>query len=188
MSLPTHVYYDLDVMNANSNAGQRQQMTFNETRDSPFLKSPENYYASVIRFYVETPSLPIFIPRCLIGQSDPNKLCYSVSMTYGGYTQQQYISYRYSIRHFATNANCSYNIARFINRILLHVFIPRRDVYAEPIFSILLHQSQFTSVIACWKCCTILRIRYSKSKIHFQLTNRCIHKRWKFIQSPSVFQ
>ena len=91
--LPTHVYYDLDVMNANSNAGKREQMTFNETRDSPFLKSPENYYASVIRFYVETPSLPIFIPRCLIGQSDPNKLCYSVSMSYGGYTQQQYIQY-----------------------------------------------------------------------------------------------
>ena len=37
---------------------------------------------SVVRFTLQTPSLPVFIPTVLLGQSDPNKLVYAVTLEY----------------------------------------------------------------------------------------------------------
>jgi len=96
---PFHQYYDLDCINNATNGTTAPiQLQFSDIRNSPYLSCPENYYMSLVRFYVESSSLPIMIPSVLIGQSDPNKLVYSVSMRYVGvsstvYTQQTFLTY-----------------------------------------------------------------------------------------------
>jgi hypothetical protein len=89
-----HVYYDLEMIN-NDTTGLNppQALRFSEIRNSPYLMSPENYFMSVVRFQLETPSLPVFIPQAQIGQSDVNRLIYSFTLTYNGYEVQQYVKY-----------------------------------------------------------------------------------------------
>jgi hypothetical protein len=97
-SQPYHIYYDIDLIN-NDNTGTKPpvQLRFNEIRNSPYLMSPENYFMSVARFSIQTPTLPCFIPSVSIGQTNVNKLVYSFTMSYkvGNATIecQQYINY-----------------------------------------------------------------------------------------------
>lgn len=98
-SQPFHIYYDLQMINNNTGAPNTAPVnfTYQETRNSPFLDCPSNYFMSVVRFQVQTPTLPVFIPQMLLGQSDVNKTAYSITLsyTYLGvvYDFQQYISY-----------------------------------------------------------------------------------------------
>ena len=91
---PYHIYYDLDFVN-NITTGNNAPavLTFSDIRNSPYLNCPENYFMSVVRFSLQSPSLPVFIPSALIGQANVNKLAYSVSMTYKSYTVQTYLIY-----------------------------------------------------------------------------------------------
>jgi hypothetical protein len=95
---PYHIYYDLDLIN-NDTTGLNPpvELRFNEIRNSPFLMSPENYFMSVVRFSLQTPTLPVFIPQVQLGQSDPNKLIYSITMSYNYlgtvYEFRQFINY-----------------------------------------------------------------------------------------------
>lgn len=91
---PTHIYYDLDVINNDTTGNNApQQLTFTETRNSPYLSCPSNYFLTVARFQLMTPSLPIFIPQAQIGQTDINKTIYSFTLTYGIKEQQEYVVY-----------------------------------------------------------------------------------------------
>lgn len=95
---PFHIYYDLSAINNETNGSTAPvsfQMT--QTRNNPYLMSPDNYFMSVVRFNLQTPSLPVFIPQVQIGQANPNKTAYSLSLsfTYLGveYISEQYITY-----------------------------------------------------------------------------------------------
>lgn len=91
---PYHIYYDLDVINNDTtglNAPQILRLT--EIRNTPYLMSPENYFVSVARFSLQTPSLPVWIPQAQIGQSDPNLLIYSFTLKYKTYEFQQYVRF-----------------------------------------------------------------------------------------------
>jgi len=78
----THVYYDLQITN-NDSTGTKPYvpLDFNEIRNSPVLLNPSEYFMSVVRFQVQTPTLPLMIPLVEVGQADPNKLVYSVTLT-----------------------------------------------------------------------------------------------------------
>ena len=91
---PYHIYYDLDLIN-NDTTGQNppQILRFTEIRNSPYLMSPENYFVSVARFSIQTPSLPVWIPQAQIGQADPDLLIYSFTLKYKTYEYQQYVRY-----------------------------------------------------------------------------------------------
>jgi len=80
---PFHIYYDLDAIN-NETTGNNPPVRFSmtETRNSPFLLSPDNYFMSVIRFSLQTPTLPVFIPQILLGQISPDKTVYSFTMSF----------------------------------------------------------------------------------------------------------
>ena len=83
MSEPTHLYLNLDVVN--NSANNQTPLVFSETRNIPFLTNSNNYFASVIRFCLQTSnSLPVFIPDIKLGQSDPNRTIYEITMTYVG--------------------------------------------------------------------------------------------------------
>lgn len=91
---PYHIYYDLDIIN-NDTTGLNppQVLRFTEIRNSPYLMSPENYFVSVARFQIQTPSLPVWIPQAQIGQADPNLLIYSFTLKYKTYEYQQYVNF-----------------------------------------------------------------------------------------------
>lgn len=91
---PYHIYYDLDLIN-NDTTGQNppQILRFTEIRNSPYLMSPENYFVSVARFSIQTPSLPVWIPQAQIGQANPNLLIYSFTLKYKTYEYQQYVNF-----------------------------------------------------------------------------------------------
>ena len=56
----THIYVDLDVIN-NDYVNPPPLLKFEDTRASPFLTDSKEYYASIIRFSLQTAnSLPIF--------------------------------------------------------------------------------------------------------------------------------
>jgi hypothetical protein len=91
---PYHVYYDLDIINNDTTGlSPPPNLAFNEVRNSPYLMSPENYFMSVVRFSLQTPSLPNFIPQVMLGQSDPLKTIYSITLTYKTYEYQQFVYY-----------------------------------------------------------------------------------------------
>jgi hypothetical protein len=93
-SLPTHIYYDLSYTNNNTNGSTDPVvLTLSDTRSSSFVQSCEDYFASIVRFSIMTPSLPVFIPQVQLGQSDVNKLAYSVTLSCNGQTVTTPITY-----------------------------------------------------------------------------------------------
>jgi len=81
---PYHIYYDLNILN-NDTTGTKQPpfLQFTEIRNSPYINNPSDYFCSVVRFSVETPTLPLFIPQAVVGQvGGVNQLIYSVSFNH----------------------------------------------------------------------------------------------------------
>ena len=74
-----HIYLDLDVVN---NKGISEKLSFLDIRNAPFLYSPENYFFSIIRFQLNTPSLPLWIPSIQTGQNDVNQTIYTFSCSF----------------------------------------------------------------------------------------------------------
>jgi hypothetical protein len=64
-------------------------------RNAPFIDDPDKYFASIIRFHVDTApsSLPVFIPAIQTGQSDVNLTQYSYTLKYKTYEYQKYIEF-----------------------------------------------------------------------------------------------
>jgi hypothetical protein len=96
---PTHIYYDLQATSNDQlgNSIPQTQLTFNEIRSNPYINDPEEYYASIARFRVETTgiSLPLMIPQMdtdqseVAGNESVNRLIYTVIMRYGNNQFQQ---------------------------------------------------------------------------------------------------
>ena len=94
-----HLYYNITIINSDDGSTSPPQVNFNEIRNSPYLNNPELYYMSVVRFSLETPTLPLFIPQAKLGQADPDKLIYTITLQWTNnstgitYTQQTNISW-----------------------------------------------------------------------------------------------
>lgn len=86
----------LDCIVSNNDAGSNTPsmfLTFSEIRDQAILDNCSDYYLTIIRFYLETPNLPLLLMPILTGQSDINKSSLSVTLTYKTYQFQQYLQY-----------------------------------------------------------------------------------------------
>jgi hypothetical protein len=79
---PDHVYFDLVIKNYQSTTQESKQLTFNETRNSPFLQNAGDYYMAITRFQIDTYSIPSFVAEIQPNQSDPNLMIQSVSLKY----------------------------------------------------------------------------------------------------------
>jgi len=89
-----HIYYNISVQDNNSGTGnvvsgvpeelptngKELVYTFNEARAQPYLIKPEDYFVSVVRFTMDSPNLPLFVPVPVVGQNDVNKLIYTVTI------------------------------------------------------------------------------------------------------------
>jgi hypothetical protein len=84
MNSPCHVYVDLDIINNDSTTDDEPPvLKFEEIRNTPFIDDTSNYFCSIIRFSLQTgDSLPVFIPRVQIGQTDPNMTVYKMTLVY----------------------------------------------------------------------------------------------------------
>jgi hypothetical protein len=81
MSSPDHIYYDISVYNnAQLGSSKPVPLIFTELKNQPFLDTPMNYELSIIKFHLDTGTLPIFCPEIQIGQPDPNLTTYSITM------------------------------------------------------------------------------------------------------------
>lgn len=89
-----HIYYDLSVLN-NDTTGTNApvSLVFNETRNFPYLSKPNQYFCSLVRFSLETPSLPVFIPQVQLNQTNVNQTIYSITLKYQTFEFQQYIQW-----------------------------------------------------------------------------------------------
>lgn len=74
---PYHVYYDISMLNQDEKNGTATgKIYYDETRNSNILMKPNDYFLSIIRFSLDTPSLPVWIPEIVLNQSDVNKTVY----------------------------------------------------------------------------------------------------------------
>ena len=93
-----HIYYNITVSSDKSGSvanpdgsvgelptqGTDIPLVFNQIRSTYYLKRPEEYYVSVIRFTIENPNFPVFIPLPIVGQSDVSRTIYTVTLLVGG--------------------------------------------------------------------------------------------------------
>ena len=91
--IASRLYYDILCTNLNTKASSNPVLSFQETRSKPFIYSPQDYYMSIVRFSLDTCSLPIWVPTIQASQPDYDLTIYSVSMTYNGQTVQTYVQF-----------------------------------------------------------------------------------------------
>jgi hypothetical protein len=83
---PNHIYYNLQLFN-NDTVGTSNSVPvrFQETRTSTILANPSEYFLSIQRFHIDTPSLPVFMPEVETDPvanptADPNQLIYKIAI------------------------------------------------------------------------------------------------------------
>lgn len=91
-----NVYYDVVITNLETIDQNPPTLYFNETRNTPFVYNPESYYLSIIRFTLDTPTLPVFIPVIQPNQGNRDLTIYSVTLSYtdpiaGPFNQQTFV-------------------------------------------------------------------------------------------------
>ena len=77
-----NIYYDLVVTNLKSDKTEPIQIQFNENRAKSILSNTGEYDLSIVRFSVDTQTLPVWIPEIQSNQSDRDLTIYSVSLSY----------------------------------------------------------------------------------------------------------
>ena len=93
------IYFDIVITNLQTVTAPPPTLYFNENRSVPFLHNPEDYYMSIIRFTLDTPTLPIFIPEIQPNQGNINLTVYSITLSWldtgtgNTYVQQEYVNY-----------------------------------------------------------------------------------------------
>jgi len=96
--IPEKVYYDVLISNLNSQDVVAPVAYYNETRNTPFLQQPELYYMSIIRFSLDSTTLPVFRPVIQANSTNVNKTIYSITLQYSPnnvryFESQQFIIY-----------------------------------------------------------------------------------------------
>jgi hypothetical protein len=76
------IYYDIVVSNISSQEQQPPPLYFNETRNNPFILDPESYYLSIVRFTLDTTTLPIIQPQIQPNQGNRDLTLYSFTLSY----------------------------------------------------------------------------------------------------------
>ncbi len=98
---PDQVYFDLVTTNFESSTTLPVKFNYNENRSSPFLNKPDDYYLSIIRFTMDSSTLPVIIPSIKQGSTSISDTIYSVtlewksdpSLTTPDIVSQQYIQW-----------------------------------------------------------------------------------------------
>jgi hypothetical protein len=92
------IYYDITVTNTQSTTTNPPVFYYNESRTIPFINNPQDYYLSILRFTIDTGTLPVFIPIIKTNQSNVNATIYSVTLAFtttalGYYEKQVFVEW-----------------------------------------------------------------------------------------------
>lgn len=94
---PDYVYYDVVVSNIQSTTVPPANFYYNDQRTMPYVKVPELYTLTILRFTVDTGTLPIFIPTIQANtprtEDGLDPTIYSVTLSYQGIDVQRYINW-----------------------------------------------------------------------------------------------
>ena len=97
---PDKVYYDVTISNLNTIDQKPPVLYFNETRNNPFVLDPESYYLSIVRFSLDTNTLPVIVPVIQPNQSNLNLTIYSITLNWTNpiapfqkFTYQAFLNY-----------------------------------------------------------------------------------------------
>lgn len=91
MNNPDKIYYDIQISNVLSQTTVPPPIDFSERRQNAFVNNSGDYYFSIVRFQVDTNTLPVFIPEIQPNQADYDLTGYSVTLEYGATAIQKYI-------------------------------------------------------------------------------------------------
>jgi len=92
---PDNVYYDLTYNNYQSLTEEPSQLTFQETRNIPIIQNPSDYTLSIIRFQLDTISLPSYIASIQPNQGNINLMIHGVNLSYWNGTTETTIPLTY---------------------------------------------------------------------------------------------
>jgi hypothetical protein len=93
------IYFDVTVSNLQSTTTVPPIFYYNEARTIPFISCPEDYNLSILRFTVDSGTLPVFIPVIKPNQSQRDDTIYSVTLEYTDpisgdvFVKQEYIQW-----------------------------------------------------------------------------------------------
>jgi len=96
---PDILYVNINCTNLDNIDQTPKPLTYTETRSSPILYYPSNFYMSIVKFTIDTQTLPVYIMPIQPNQSDPNLSTLQVGFIYNGdisnhlYTTSQYIQF-----------------------------------------------------------------------------------------------
>jgi hypothetical protein len=98
---PNKVYYDITISNLETIDSVPPVLYFNETRNSPFILDPESYNLSIVRFTLDTNTLPIIQPEIQPSpNSNVNLTSYSITLEWTNpvapfqtFTEQTFLTY-----------------------------------------------------------------------------------------------
>lgn len=79
---PDQVYYDVTITNFQSQNTLPPVFYYNESRTLPFINCPEDYYLSIIRFSVDTGTLPVWIPSIKPFATNRDETIYNITLTW----------------------------------------------------------------------------------------------------------
>lgn len=82
MDTSDYVYYDMMFNNYQTTNSEPPQLEFSETRNSPLINNANDYNLSIVRFQIDTPSLPAFIAQIQPNQNNVNLMIHSLTITY----------------------------------------------------------------------------------------------------------
>lgn len=77
---PSHIYYDLQINNFQSTTTESPPLIFNETRNNSFVPKADDYFLSIVRFQLDTYSLPTFIADIQPNQPDRDLMIHSLTL------------------------------------------------------------------------------------------------------------
>lgn len=94
---PDNIYLDLINTNYQSTTTEPTALNFNETRNQTFIDNPNDYTLSIVRFQLDTFSLPSYIASIQPNQANPNLMIHSVNLSYWNGSAEITISPTYLI-------------------------------------------------------------------------------------------
>ena len=82
MTDDTHIYYDISIFNNDTSGDMPVNLAFTEQRSGgSLIENPQDYYFSIVRFELDTPDLPVFIPQNKAkGTANVNDLIYEFAL------------------------------------------------------------------------------------------------------------
>jgi len=78
------IYYNISIQSGLSSQNGGVLAYYRESKLSSILDKCNDYYMSVARFSVTTNTIPLLIPKVVIGQANINKLIYTFTIRYNG--------------------------------------------------------------------------------------------------------